>query len=116
MCLSELKDFRVRKMEGYKVFSVSPTGILRSIVEGNFSPIPKRKWVNADNWMVGADPMVRPGCHGAYKVGWHICTNKKGTLLWKGKTFHVKFRGILAKGTQCGNVVVAQEMMILGEV
>ena len=111
MCLHSLTNFRVRKMEGYKVFHIIG-GKLYSLLRGTHEPIPKRKWVNERDWNIGIISTDLP-----YTVGWHICATKKGTRLWAGKIYKVEFRNVVAKGTQDGhNVIVAQEMLILGEV
>ena len=114
MCLTKLKDFRVRKTEGYKVFHVIG-GKLHSLVQGTGAPIPRRRWVHEKDWNTG-----NRGGRVYYELGWHICTAKEGTRMWAGKTYRVKFRNVVTKGVQVDrngehNVIVAKEMLIMGE-
>lgn len=46
MCLTRPKEFRTTG-KGYKVFKVSDTGRLRSLVQGKRKPIPTGKWIIA---------------------------------------------------------------------
>ena len=122
MCLEKLKNFQVNKMEGYKVVK-KRFGKFHTEIKGERKPLPLRKWLNADDWKNTPQVYINTAFGNEYRLAWHIFITKKGAVMWCEEgdfVVKVEFRKIRAKGTQSHygsyHVVVAQEMMILGEV
>ena len=127
MCLSRLKEFRTIGDEGYKVFRIRG-GKLTTLCAGKRDkPFLRGRWLKAKDWHEESrSPWIEVGeiegdIYPTYRAGWHIFMAKQGTVGWcdkeTDKIFKVKYRNVAAKGKQCkDNIIVAREMLILGEV
>ena len=123
MCLDQLKNFKVHKKVGYKVVK-KKNGRFHTKMCGKRKTLHPREWLNADDWNVDRVKYGHIGWGEKYPLAWHIFVSKRGAINWRDEddsVVRVKFRKVVAKGVQYHNgknphIVVAQEMMILGEV
>ena len=125
MCLARLKDFKVSKNYGWKVFFEADGKLYGEI----FSTDKERKinrWLDSDDYL-GVEGSKRIMCSISYEIyssGWHIFLRKKDAKRW-AKASHklpgrdlvirkVLFKEVVAKGEQIHcRVVVAKKIKIL---
>lgn len=123
MCLDKVIKFKVKLDkngvgEGWKVFGrySTPDG-LRGECCNTQKLRPWNKWLKEKPFRRHIEVEIAHAWKNgkSYPIGWHIFKTEHGAMRWAGfgNVMKVKFRGVVATGTQLQcHVIVAKEMFI----